>query len=264
MKKNWFTMVEVLIIVVIISTSLITILMGITKTTSYISEMRQRTIAMNLAKEGIESVYNIRDTNWRRRSASKDTCWLKVVPMIDEGNPGCEDDAWMLWGFWTLVKGNFGDVFLKKTSSKTFWTAMQEISLLIKNGLTLKEWIKNHLIPAENDPTNSYNSHRLYAVDAEWLSHENFINLPDELKAKWNSTLGTYWRFIVIDGVYPKDSINHLDSTYKYCTKGDDLSQGELCWSSAPKELRFCSMVIYSAPYQGAVSICAVMTNYLE
>lgn len=89
-------MVEVLIIVVIISTSLITILMGITKTTSYISEMRQRTIAMNLAKEGIESVYNIRDTNWRRRSASKDTCWLKVVPMIDEGNPGCEDDAWML------------------------------------------------------------------------------------------------------------------------------------------------------------------------
>lgn len=89
-------MAELLIIVVVISTSLITILMGITKTTSYISEMRQKTIAMNLAKEGIESVYNIRNTNWRRRSASKDACWLKVVPMVDEGNPGCEDDSWML------------------------------------------------------------------------------------------------------------------------------------------------------------------------
>lgn len=106
---------------------------------------------------------------------------------------------------------------------------MQESSLLIKNGLTLKEWIKNKLIPAENDATNSYNNHRLYAVDAQWLSYENFMALADELKAKWDPTLGKYWRFIVIDGVYPKDSMNNLDSTYRYCTKGSDISQGEPC-----------------------------------
>lgn len=264
MKKHWFTMAEVLIIVVVISTSLITILMGITKTTSYISEMRQKTIAMNLAKEGIESVFNIRNTNWRRRSASKDACWLKAVPMTDEGNPGCEDDAWMLWGFWTLVNGNWGDLFLKKTSSKVFWTAMQEISLLVKNGLTLKEWMRTHLVPAETDVTNSYNNHRLYAVGSQRLSHENFMALSNELEAKWDTDLGKYWRFIVIDGVYPKNSVNNLDATYRDCTKGGDFSHGELCWSSAPKELRFCSMVMYSAPYQGVVSICAVMTNYLE
>lgn len=37
-------------------------------------------------------MYNIRNTNWRRRSDSRDKCWLKANPMVDEGNPGCEDD----------------------------------------------------------------------------------------------------------------------------------------------------------------------------
>lgn len=86
-------MVEIILILVIISTALITIISGVTKTTRYISEMRQRTIALNLAKEGIEAVYNIRDTNWRRRSANRDECWLKANPMIDEGGDGCENDT---------------------------------------------------------------------------------------------------------------------------------------------------------------------------
>ena len=77
-------MVEIILILVIIATALITIIQGISKTTQYISEMRQRTIALNLVKEGIEAVYNIRDANWRRRSANRDQCWLKANPMIDE------------------------------------------------------------------------------------------------------------------------------------------------------------------------------------
>ena len=68
------------------------IMQGINKTTTYISETAQRTIALNLAKEGIEAMYNIRNTNWRRRSDSRDKCWLKANPMVDEGNTGCEDD----------------------------------------------------------------------------------------------------------------------------------------------------------------------------
>ena len=56
--------------------------------------MKQRTLALNLAKEGIETVYNIRDTNWRRWSATKDKCRLKVTP-LDELNEGCEDDPWI-------------------------------------------------------------------------------------------------------------------------------------------------------------------------
>lgn len=95
-------MIEILLILVVISTALITIIASVSRTVRYVSEMRQRTIAMNLAKEGIESVYNIRNTNRRKRSANKDQCWLKNNPRKDEGNTGCEDDSRIHQGSRTL------------------------------------------------------------------------------------------------------------------------------------------------------------------
>ena len=86
-----------LVVVFVLSMGVLVIMQGINKTTTYISETAQRTIALNLAKEGLEAMYNIRNTNWRRRSDSRDKCWLKANPMVDEGNPGCEDDRWFGW-----------------------------------------------------------------------------------------------------------------------------------------------------------------------
>ena len=37
-------------------------------------------MAVNLAREGMEMVYNIRDTNWREYSGLKDRYWLKADP----------------------------------------------------------------------------------------------------------------------------------------------------------------------------------------
>ena len=93
-RKYWFTMLEVILVLMIISTALISVITGVARTVNYVSEMKQRTLALNLAKEGIETVYNIRDTNWRRWSATKDKCRLKVTP-LDVWNEGCEDDQWI-------------------------------------------------------------------------------------------------------------------------------------------------------------------------
>lgn len=94
LRKGGFTLIEILVVVFVFSMGVIVIMQGINKTTSYISETAQRTIALNLAKEGLEAMYNIRNTNWRRRSDSRDKCWLKVDPMVDEGNDGCANDRW--------------------------------------------------------------------------------------------------------------------------------------------------------------------------
>lgn len=88
---------------------------AVTRTTNYISETAQRTIALNLAKEGIEAVYNIRNTNWRRRSSQRNQCWLKADPMVDETDGGvgffgdtrgrqigCQDDVWLRTGRWVI------------------------------------------------------------------------------------------------------------------------------------------------------------------
>ena len=48
--------------------------------------MRQKVTALNLAKEGVEVMYNIRDTNWRRRDSKKDLTWLKNDPLTIGNN----------------------------------------------------------------------------------------------------------------------------------------------------------------------------------
>lgn len=73
-------------VIFVLSVGIITIMQAVTRTTNYISETAQRTIALNLAKEGIEAVYNIRNTNWRRRSSQRNACWLKANPMEDESD----------------------------------------------------------------------------------------------------------------------------------------------------------------------------------
>ena len=62
-KINWelrkkktlggFTLIEVLVVVFVLSMGVLVIMQGINKTTTYISETAQRTIALNLAKEGL-------------------------------------------------------------------------------------------------------------------------------------------------------------------------------------------------------------------
>jgi|GEM_PF-494428 prepilin-type cleavage/methylation N-terminal domain protein len=87
MQKKGFTLIEILIVIFVISMGLILIIRGMSETHRYISETGQKTIALNLAKEGIEAVYNLRNSNWRKWSDKKDECWLNV----DEGK--CEDTS---------------------------------------------------------------------------------------------------------------------------------------------------------------------------
>ena len=60
-------MLEVILVLMIISTALISVITGVARTVNYVSEMKQRTLALNLAKEGIETVYNIGEDGLRPR-----------------------------------------------------------------------------------------------------------------------------------------------------------------------------------------------------
>lgn len=288
-------MVEITLILVIISTALITIISGITKTTRYISEMRQRTIALNLAKEGIEAVYNIRNTNWRRRSANRDQCWLKLNPMVDEGNTGCEDDPMFSQEIrYSLNKNsnNHGSFFslypVWYQESFYFYpygpstpnqeaTPMKESARLVRNPRALSSLIKEmkpehilsghqdlllwkyeHILSGHRDlllwKYESFPKYRLYFVDQKRVDDPNFTKLKKQGKIE-NTALWEYWRFIVWDGIYDKEG-NKLN-----CNKA---TPNPKCNDNSAKELRFCSTVIYSFPYQGIVNLCAIMTNFLE
>lgn len=235
MKKNWFTLVEIILILVIISTTLITILSWVQKASSYISQIRQKTIALNLAKEWIEIMYNIRDTNRRRRSNNRDKCWLKINPFTEDED-GNRRTPWR----WILRDENWS----------FYW---EKIETLADNILSTEEELtNNHQALINRISTNSeLSNYKIYYDPSSgyWTQNEWTEN------AEANLWTGTYYRYITIDGLYKKSNNQKLN-----CENGNQNN----CWDSSAKELRFCSIVTYTYPHLWRAHICAIMTNFLE
>lgn len=68
-----------------------------------VDKSKNEIIALNLAREGIEAVYQIRNTNRMRWSGKRDQCWLKREPLFDRGNLWCQDDEWIGKGVYQLL-----------------------------------------------------------------------------------------------------------------------------------------------------------------
>jgi Tfp pilus assembly protein PilV len=60
----------------VISVALVSILSMLRVAISYTNKTRQETIAINLARESMEAVYNRRNTNRLKWSGEKDKYWL--------------------------------------------------------------------------------------------------------------------------------------------------------------------------------------------
>lgn len=69
------SMLEVIISIFIIALSAITTATVIVSAFRMDRVNKNKMIAINLAREGIEAVRNIRDSNWLRYSATRDKCW---------------------------------------------------------------------------------------------------------------------------------------------------------------------------------------------
>lgn len=83
-RKRGFTLWEILIIVIVISVGLLAIISLLTYGINYVQKSRQKIISINLAREGIEAMYQIRDTNRQRWAGMKESCRLKTNPLVDE------------------------------------------------------------------------------------------------------------------------------------------------------------------------------------
>jgi Tfp pilus assembly protein PilV len=75
-KKSGDTLLEVLVAIVILVLFLSSIFGMLNRSLVMNENIRSRVIALNLAREGIEGVRNIRDTNWLRFSGDRRNKWL--------------------------------------------------------------------------------------------------------------------------------------------------------------------------------------------
>ena len=268
-----FTLIEVLVVVFVLSMGVIVIMQGIHKTTTYISETAQRTIALRLAREGIEGMYNIRNTNWRRRSDSRDKCWLKANPMVDEGNPGCEDDPWIHYVRGILLSQELGGNTYYRYAHTANWVTndptfpdehrncgryqyeIQTTNLRKRVDWDLMKWTR--------DPGDWHKWYQLHFIDWDWIDHQEYEKRGSP---KTDTSMWRFWRYIRVQWLYSKNAVEPNGPNSRNgclaCTRwiGPDPS----CWDDNPKELRFCSFVIYKGKNIWSVEVCSIMTNFLK
>lgn len=268
MKKKGFTLVEMLIVIFVLSTGIILIIKGMSESHRYLSETAQRTVALNLAKEGIEAVYNLRNSNWRKWSDKKNECWLSVWEECWEYSEELTNRQMRILGL------NDGDICTYDYNARTYgpikvWTPQ----LFIRIDWEIPKWKWNDKdarfkeLPLNRQPKYAeeykliyYRGKRipLWSID----THERgyYFNSPKGNPSCWaeyldatKNNLWEYSRVITIQGLFDKTTGQKLTCT-------DTASSP--CKSSSPKELRFCSTVFYTKPYQGVVNVCSIMTNF--
>lgn len=70
--RKWFTIIELLTGLFIITLAILAVISMINAANGHINTIRQETIAINLARESMEGMYNRRNTNRLRHPAEKD------------------------------------------------------------------------------------------------------------------------------------------------------------------------------------------------
>lgn len=268
MKKKGFTLIEMLIVIFVLSTGIILIIKGMSESHRYLSETAQRTVALNLAKEGIEAVYNLRNSNWRKWSDKKNECWLSVWEECWEYSEELTNSQMRI--FWLQT----GDICTYDYNARTYgpikvWTPQ----LFIPTDWEIPEWKWNDKdarfkeLPLNRQPKVAeeyklvyYRGKRIprWSIDAHERGY--YLNSPKGNPSCWaeyldatKNNLWEYSRVITIQGLFDKTTGQKLTCT--------DTANSP-CKSSSPKELRFCSTVFYTKPYQGVVNVCSIMTNF--
>lgn len=224
-KKSGFTIREILVVVVVISVGLLSVVVVLTNGMRYVQKIRQKVIALNIAREWMEAIYQIRDTNRTRRAGVKDMCWLKINPLVDEWNKRCIDDIRFSSGIYVLQRlTTGGQQYFALTGPILTW-------------INLSDGLNN------DDYNFSLCQQSGYWDSCMWI---------------WPTTSeGKYFRRIEWLWLYLKD-VAITWWTQIPCT----WAAGPDCWTSRAKEFRFCSKVAYIGDSTGEVKLCGVITNF--
>ena len=226
MFKKAFTLVEMLVVLVILSVGILWAVEVIKYGLNFVDKTRKKIIAINLAREGVEAVYNIRDTNFKRWAGVKDQCWLKTDPLLDEWWDWCQNDPWIQPGNRVVMQKISGD--------NQYWILTGQIS----NALDLKDWIDS--------------SDRHFAL---CLSNSWWQACPD--MSDNPTPEGRFFREVEVKGLWDKRNDVPL-----VCSNGTEPTEDPNCWNSTPKELIFCVNVAYMGMANGREKICTSLTNF--
>ena len=226
-KIKAFTMLEILMITLIIGIWLLSIIVAITKAKTVTNQTKQSVIATQLAKEWIEMVYQIRNTNLLKHTNFKNYCWLNQNPK-ESCNSSTNPNRITKTNYiltWQLLKPNNDILDLSDwitPSDETF-------------SLCLQSWQRISCQSAENQ-TDFGKFFRV--IEGKWL----YIKDVDL----------TWWIEIICNNAWAGGTTQWEDYN---CAQWDDLH---------PMEFHFCSRVEYLSTKADSVEICGILTNFFD
>ena len=227
-KKNWFTLIEVLIgsaFAILVSG----IIIAINRAYVFMNNTRVRIRSTNFAREWIEMMFNIRDTNWRRHSWERDIYWLDGI-------------YWNgVYGIWEGINANNDRYFylyplnVDSSSIEDFYS---------DDGF----WNDAYANQRQNAAIQFYWNYN-YMEYSGGVREPRVGTLQSLL---WNDI--SFYRIVRVFGVYKKD-----------VPWSDVLASNEEARGGSPVEMRFCVKVFYQ--YENAKNsseLCSIMTNFME
>ncbi|AHB41788.1 hypothetical protein P148_SR1C00001G1008 [candidate division SR1 bacterium RAAC1_SR1_1] len=214
-----------MVIVVLIGLGLITVIEALKNSNTYLQKTRQKIIAINLAREGMEQMINIRNTNRQKRAGEKEETRLKLNPSIDESSDGLQNDLW-------FGSGNYIILTTTMDNQQYFYASGVNQPLIIDNGIGNTGNLKYSLCETGGKRSGC----------------------PGQIP---QSTEGYFFRKIEGKGLFKKESSTTGGEPIN-CPTGEDTN----CSTSSAKEFRFCSIVEYIGNGVGKVELCSVLTNF--
>ena len=228
--KKGFTLVEMIIVVVILTVAIVSAIVFLNNWINFTKVSRQKVIAINFARQWIESVYQIRDTNWQKWAGKKDQCWLKKDPLVDVDDDWCENDEWMWTGYYVIIEKTLE--WNKYLSLSWMWVEWFDIN----SGMS----------------SNNVN-YRLCYQTWKWLS------CPWTDRSIWNSSEWIFLSEIQWKWLYTKNTSTIWWDLIN-CLNWDTPDCGN--WQAM--EYRFCSKVWYIWWVKWEIEICSLITNFME
>lgn len=260
-NKKSFTLIELIIAIWLFGVGLIAVFVVLTNGFKTMAQARWQVVAINLAREGVEMMLNVRDTNLRKWAGKKDQCWLNARSIFTVDDSLCENETWIGSGIGSIP------TYASGGNSKVPVIIPFSSDLNISNGIDslAAEWMYELMLNTGWSFTSA-----IYFSGSNWVNCYNVVS--GQLSSSTSclprsySPAGRFYR--IIKNIKLADK--HPTTTggrILTCANGasTDVSTGQPCWTSLAKELRFCSEVQYQVDKANrTVTMCSVMTNFKE
>jgi len=226
-NPKWFTIMEILISISILSIWFAGIFVMMQNSIQVTQQIQTKTLAINLTREAVEIVHNIRDTNRTKRVWNPESCRLKTDPLVDSDNDGCQNDSRISsWRYIIQEKNMINQQYFALEKVEIPWLASQEDAI---TSIPFTQLCQN----------------------GTWRS-----------ACQETGTSIVITRAVQIIGLYHKDTTTPWWDPIS-CENGESDIQIP-CWWSQPKELRFCAHTYIVADKSTHIQLCSMLTNFKQ